>query len=103
MVHTDRTFENSVAAVRQFLGNEADRLLQGRVRLITVWRPFGSPVYNDPLAVCDWRSTSTVKDLIPYNLLSRHNVDEMYAVRYSEKHVWYYLEKQVSYFFFYFL
>ena len=58
MVHTDRTFDNSVAVVRGYLGNEAElaeRLLHGRV--MTVW--------GSDLPCTTTRSPSATEDQYP--------------------------------------
>ncbi|KAI0051167.1 hypothetical protein FA95DRAFT_1580738 [Auriscalpium vulgare] len=49
-VHVDQSFEGGIARVRRHLPEDADRLLQGRVRIINVWRPIANPVAHHPLA-----------------------------------------------------
>ena len=95
MAHVDRTFEDSVAAVHEYLGNGANQLLQKRVRLITVWRPFDTPVYSDPLAVADWRTISVENDLLPFIMISNTRKDNIFVARYNKSHAWYFLREQV--------
>ncbi|CUA78286.1 hypothetical protein RSOLAG22IIIB_13041 [Rhizoctonia solani] len=64
-VHADRTPESVIATVRARLGQEAEGLLQGRVRFINVWRPVGHKVYCEPLAMVDWQSCVDMSDLLP--------------------------------------
>ncbi|KAL4243311.1 asaB hydroxylase/desaturase family protein [Abortiporus biennis] len=95
-VHIDQTYEASVARVHRHLGDEADRLLKGRVRIINVWRPIGHPVAHEPLAVSDWRTLDTEHDLVPVRFLyndPRPNAG-IYAVKYNPNHKWYYLSNQ---------
>ena len=51
------------------MGEEAETLLKGRVRIINVWRPIGHPVAHKPLAVSDWRSLDTEHDLVPVRFI----------------------------------
>ena len=43
-MHIDQTYEAAVKRVHQLLGADAPRLLQGRLRLVNVWRPIANPV-----------------------------------------------------------
>ena len=63
-VHIDQTYDASVARVYRHLGEDAERLLKGRVRIINVWRPIHHPVAHKPLAVSDWRHLDTEHDLV---------------------------------------
>ncbi|KDQ08741.1 hypothetical protein BOTBODRAFT_37602 [Botryobasidium botryosum FD-172 SS1] len=92
--HVDQTFDAGFARVHYHLGDEAERLLKGRVRIINVWRPIGAPVYHDPLAVADWRSVSVDKDLIPVRFIYPHREGSIFHVRHSENLKWYYLKEQ---------
>ncbi|KAG0693538.1 hypothetical protein DFH29DRAFT_992358 [Suillus ampliporus] len=63
-VHVDQTSPAAVARVYRHLGDDAERLLKGRVRIINVWRPIANPVAHNPLAVADYRTLDPEKDLI---------------------------------------
>ncbi|OBZ68697.1 Uncharacterized protein in dcmA 3'region [Grifola frondosa] len=93
-VHIDQTFNASVERVRYHLGEDAERLLKSRVRLINVWRPIGHPVAHKPLAVSDWRYLDQEKDLVPVRLIYPHRVGGIFSVRYNPNHQWYYLSNQ---------
>ncbi|CCM00962.1 uncharacterized protein FIBRA_03010 [Fibroporia radiculosa] len=93
-VHIDQTFEASVLRVHYHLGEEADRLLKGRVRIINVWRPIHHPVAHKPLAVSDWRYLDTNHDLVPVRFIYPHREGSVYSVRYNPNHKWYYLSNQ---------
>ena len=92
-VHIDQTFEASVNRVRRHLGDDAERLLKSRVRIINVWRPIGYPVYHKPLAVSDWRYLDH-NDLVPVRFIYPHRVGGTYSVRYNPQHKWHYLSNQ---------
>ncbi|EMD31101.1 hypothetical protein CERSUDRAFT_163525 [Gelatoporia subvermispora B] len=94
LVHIDQTFEASVNRVHYHLGDEAERLLKGRVRIINVWRPIGNPVYHKPLAVADWRTLDKENDLVPVRLIYPHREGATFSVRYNPDHRWYYLSNQ---------
>ncbi|EKM50109.1 uncharacterized protein PHACADRAFT_264655 [Phanerochaete carnosa HHB-10118-sp] len=93
-VHIDQTFDASVARVHRHLGEDAERLLKGRVRIINVWRPIHHPVAHKPLAVSDWRHLDTEHDLVPIRFIYPDRVAGTFSVRYNPDHKWYYLSNQ---------
>ncbi|KZT05591.1 uncharacterized protein LAESUDRAFT_681098 [Laetiporus sulphureus 93-53] len=93
-VHIDQTFDASVKRVHYHLGDEADRLLKGRVRIINVWRPIHHTVAHKPLAVSDWRHLDTERDLVSVRLIYPHREGGVFSVRYNPNHRWYYLSNQ---------
>jgi len=93
-VHIDQTFDASVARVHRHLGDDAPRLLEGRVRIINVWRPIGHPVAHKPLAVSDWRHLDPENDLVPVRFIYPDRVGGTYTVKYNPNHQWYYLSNQ---------
>jgi len=93
-VHVDQTFEAGFARVHRHLGDDAERLLKGRVRIINVWRPIGAPVYHDPLAVADWRSLDVDTDLVPVRFIYPDREGGIFNVRYNKDIRWYYLKEQ---------
>ena len=68
-VHIDQTYDASVARVLRHLGEDAERLLKGRVRIINVWRPIHHLAAHKPLAVSDWRYLDTEHDLVPVRFI----------------------------------
>ncbi|KAI0764325.1 hypothetical protein BD413DRAFT_482736 [Trametes elegans] len=94
LVHIDQTYQASVNRVRYHLPDDADRLLQSRVRLINVWRPIHHTAAHKPLAVSDWRFLDESKDLVPVRLIYPHREGSTYSVRYNPDHKWYYLADQ---------
>jgi hypothetical protein len=89
-VHVDHTAKSGPQRVRDFLGDEAEELLKGRVQIINLWRPIRGPLRDAPLAVCDARSVAA-KDLVPSDLVYRDRVGETYAVTYDPDHRWFYV------------
>lgn len=85
-----------ITTVRTRLGRDGERLLQGRVRFINVWRPIGQAVYCEPLAVADWQSSSNMSDLMPVHVETADESFDGFAARFNKKHEWYYLKHQVS-------
>lgn len=93
-VHIDQTYDASIKRVHYHLGDEAERLLNGRVRIINVWRPIQHPVAHKPLAVSDWRFLDETHDLVPVRHIYPHREGSTFGVRYNPKHQWYYLSNQ---------
>jgi hypothetical protein len=89
-VHVDHTEKSGPQRVRDFLGDEAETLLRGRVQVINLWRPIRGPLRDAPLAVCDARSVAP-NDLAPSDLVYQHRVGETYAVTFNPAHRWFYV------------
>lgn len=91
--HNDYTLKSGPLRVRELCGDaEAERLLQHRYVFINVWRPIRGPVEQSALAVCDARSM-TQSDFIATDLVYRDRIGEVYSVRYSPRHRWYYFSR----------
>ncbi|KAI0923127.1 hypothetical protein AcV7_005721 [Taiwanofungus camphoratus] len=93
-VHIDQTFDAAVKRVHHHLGDEAEELLKGRVRIINVWRPIKNPVAHKPLAVSDWRYLDAGHDLVPVRHIYPDREGSTFSVRYNPNHQWYYLSSQ---------
>jgi hypothetical protein len=89
-VHVDHTAKSGPQRVRDFLGDEAEALLKGRVQVINLWRPIRGPLRDAPLAVCDARSVAP-DDLVPSDLVYQNRVGETYGVTYNPDHRWFYV------------
>lgn len=87
--HIDQTVASAAARVRHHLPAEADTLLQGRYRIINVWRPINGAVESFPLAFAD---SATVKDEDLVGIEHRYpdRVGETAGVRYGEGQRWWY-------------
>jgi hypothetical protein len=89
-VHVDHTAKSGPQRVRDFMGEEAEELLRGRVQVINLWRPIRGPLRDAPLAVCDARTVAP-GDLVESDLIYKHRVGETYAVTYNPGHRWFYV------------
>ena len=69
--------------------DETEELLKGRVAFFNVWKPFCRKVEKLPLAMSDPR-TSTDEDFLAMKLRYRERTGEIFVLRYSPKHEWYY-------------
>lgn len=94
-VHNDYTFKSGPQRVRDLLPEQAAELLQRRFSIINVWRPIRGPLQDTPLALCDARSVAP-EDLVPLDLLYRDRTGEIFMVRYSSQHRWYYAPNMSS-------
>lgn len=90
MVHIDQTPWAGEERVRIHAGDEAEKLLKERVRIINVWRPINGKVVDHPLALGDYRSVDWEKDLVPVALKYENRDGETYSVKYSDKLRFYY-------------
>jgi hypothetical protein len=91
-VHIDHTAKSGPQRVRDWLPDEAEELLRGRVQIINLWRPVRGPVVDHPLAMCDACSVGP-QDLVPSDLVYKHRVGETYAVTFNPAHRWFYLSE----------
>ncbi|KHN94627.1 uncharacterized protein MAM_07533 [Metarhizium album ARSEF 1941] len=87
-VHIDQSYAAAVSRVPHHLPDQAERLLEGRVQIINVWRPI-STVERDPLAVADAGSVPD-SDLVVTELVYPDRRGETYAVRHNAGHRWFY-------------
>jgi hypothetical protein len=89
-VHVDHTATSGPQRVRDFFGDDAERLLRGRVQVINLWRPIRGPLRDAPLAMCDVESVAP-EDLVASDLVYQHRTGETYNVRYNPSHRWFYV------------
>ncbi|KAF8608049.1 hypothetical protein BDV93DRAFT_586032 [Ceratobasidium sp. AG-I] len=94
LVHVDRTPESVAAEIRACLGEDAERLLQGRVRFVNAWRPIGQAAHHEPLAVVDWQTSPDASNLLPLYFTNVESAFDQYISRFDKKHKWYYLGHQ---------
>ncbi|KAH7093479.1 hypothetical protein FB567DRAFT_515407 [Paraphoma chrysanthemicola] len=88
-VHIDQTPMSAAERVKLHAPEDAETLLQGRYRIINVWRPLNGPVMAFPLAVAD---SQTVEDgdLIPIEHRYPHRNGQTAAVQHNPGQKWYY-------------
>lgn len=63
-VHIDQTVKSATQRVHTHLPGEAEKLLQGRYRIVNVWRPLNGPIQATPLAFASSASFRD-EDLVP--------------------------------------
>lgn len=88
-VHIDQTPTSATERVRYHLPEEAEQLLQGRYRIVNVWRPLNGPVMGSPLAVADGASVRD-EDLIGVEHRYPDRTGQTAAVRFYPGQKWYY-------------
>ncbi|KAI0330283.1 hypothetical protein GY45DRAFT_1251172 [Cubamyces sp. BRFM 1775] len=91
-VHIDQTPQSAEARVRRHLpAEDVPKLLAGRYQIINLWRPISHPAYDWPLALCDYRSVDSARDLVASTLRYPDRDGETFSVKYSPEHKWKYL------------
>lgn len=90
--HVDYTEKSGPQRVRDLLGDEAERLLQGRISEINVWRPIVGPVEAAPIAVAAANSLAP-DDLIPTDLVYEDRLGEIYETAHNPAHHWVYFPR----------
>ena len=90
--HNDYTERSAPQRVRDLLPDDAERLLPHRFSVVNVWKPIRGPVEEAPLAVCDAR-TIEPGDLVLTDLRYRDRVGEIYSLRFSPAHRWFYYSR----------
>ena len=88
--HIDQTATAARERVRRHVPDEAERLLQGRFRIINVWRPLNGPVLSNPLA---FASSNTVRneDVVPVEHRYPDRTGYTASILYNEEQRWNYL------------
>jgi hypothetical protein len=84
LVHIDQSYSASLSRVAHHLPEDAEKLLQGRVQIINVWRPIKT-VHRDPLAVADAKSVDD-SSLVAIQLIYPDRVGETYGVKHDPAH-----------------
>lgn len=88
-VHIDQTAKSAAQRVRYHLPDEAETLLNGRYRIINVWRPLNGPVVASPLA---FAASNSVPDdaVVPVEHRYPHRTGETAGIKASEGQEWHY-------------
>lgn len=91
-VHIDQTAKSVAKRVRRYFPDEADQLLQGRYRIVNIWRPLNkSPIEAFPLG---FASSSTLEDEDVAPIEHRYPdgyIGETAAIKQNPGQKWYYL------------
>jgi hypothetical protein len=89
LVHSDYTPASGPQRVRDILPDEAEDLLTRRVAFYNVWKPLYRRVEELPLAMID-AQTQDEADLLRMDLKYRERTGEIYVLRHSPRHRWFY-------------
>jgi len=89
LVHSDYTVASGPQRVRDIVPADAEALLQRRVAFYNVWKPLYRRVEELPLAMVD-ATTHDEGDMLRMDLKYRERTGEIYVMRYSPQHRWYY-------------
>lgn len=92
LVHSDYTVASGPQRVRDVMGGEAEGLLTGRVAFYNVWKPLYDVVEELPLAMIDATSQADA-DLLRMELKYRERKGEIYVLRHSPAHRWWYFPR----------
>ncbi|KAH8596649.1 methyltransferase CmcJ [Bisporella sp. PMI_857] len=92
-VHIDQSPAATLKRVQLHLGDEAEFLLQGRVRVINVWRPLIDSVEDWPLAMCDG-SVVNRSDLVETDHIRRHYMGSTMYLMHNPQQRFYYMSNQ---------
>ncbi|RFU30825.1 hypothetical protein B7463_g5470, partial [Scytalidium lignicola] len=93
-VHLDQSPQGVLKRVKLLMGEKSSEYLQGRIRVINVWRPLFT-VQDRPLAVCDGR-TMKYSDLLETDLVRINYVGSTMFAKYRTGYEWYYLDQQTK-------
>lgn len=92
LAHSDYTPKSGPQRVREILPDDAEQLLKHRVAFFNVWKPLYRTVEEFPLAMCD-DTTTDAKDKLVMELKYSDRTGEIYVLRYSPSHRWFYFPK----------
>ena len=84
--YSEHSGQRRLGLVMEKLGR---RLPAQRYAIVNIWRSIGGPIMDTPLALCDGRTVSTL-DLISTELRFPDRVGEIYLLRHSPAHRWFY-------------
>lgn len=93
MVHIDQTAKSVAKRVERYFPDEAEKLLQGRYRIVNVWRPLNKkPVESNPLS---FASTSSLQDTDVVPIEHRYQktgyVGETAGIKHNSTQRWHYI------------
>ncbi|KAF2841900.1 hypothetical protein M501DRAFT_988178 [Patellaria atrata CBS 101060] len=88
-VHIDQTPASARERVRLHCPEEAEQLLEDRVRIVNVWRPINGPVESFPLAFADGSSVRD-EELVGIEHRYPNRTGETAGVRFSNEQRWWY-------------
>jgi len=87
--HVDQTAKSTKQRIEHHLPDEAEKLLQGRYRIINVWRPINGTVQSFPLGFASAASVND-DDLIGVEHRYPTRTGETAGVKYNPEQQWHY-------------
>jgi hypothetical protein len=88
-IHNDYTEESGKRRLELVLKDPGAAAAVERYGIVNVWRSIKGPVLDTPLAVCDARAVSAA-DLVVSEVRHPKRAGEIYLLRYSRRHRWFY-------------
>ncbi|EWZ86330.1 hypothetical protein FOWG_09907 [Fusarium oxysporum f. sp. lycopersici MN25] len=88
-IHCDQTPRSAIGRIKLHMGDRADKLLESRCRIISVWRPLVPVIEGYPLTACTFTSTRS-SDMVPIDVVYPHYAEESYEIHHSLLHQWFY-------------
>ena len=89
LVHNDYTKNSGFICLAENLGDDAERLKQGRFQIINLWRPLVDPVQSWPLTLCDARSVDEA-DMVNAERRAPSHIGEISLATFNPNHRWFY-------------
>lgn len=87
--HGDFTPYSSTLPVRQFLGDDGERLLQRRYAIYNFWWPIHGPLHDYPLALCTDNSIAA-DDYVEIENIREYGPSPILGLIYNPAHRWFY-------------
>jgi hypothetical protein len=88
-VHNDYTEDSGPQRMRIVLESLRTPHARGRYAIVNIWRSIAGPVLDAPLAIADARSVEA-NDLVAADVHYAARSGEIYLVRHSPRHRWFY-------------
>lgn len=92
LVHNDYTSNSGFVCLKESLGDEAEKLAQGRFQILNIWRPLVDPVEDYPLALCDRRSLKA-SDLVDTERRAPNHTGEIQLALHRKEQRWFYFSR----------
>jgi len=88
-IHNDYTEASGARRLALVVTDPQELIAVRRHAIVNVWRPTRNPVLDTPLALCDAGSVARA-DLVPGEVRYANRTGEIYLLRHSPRHRWFY-------------
>ncbi|KAI6091686.1 hypothetical protein F4821DRAFT_226661 [Hypoxylon rubiginosum] len=92
-IHADQTERAAMRRLEYFHPEEFARFRNYRIQIVNVWRPLRGPVYDAPLAMCDYRTVDAT-DRVATDIIFPDYLGETYNFWANPKHRLYFVDGQ---------